>query len=43
MEVGKYADLVLLSDNLFEIPPEQILESHVVLTLVGGREVVNEL
>lgn len=39
IEVGKYADLVLLSRNLFEIPPEQILDSRVVLTLVGGKEV----
>lgn len=43
IEVGKYADLVLLSENLFEIPPEKILETRVVLTLVGGEEVFNEL
>lgn len=36
---GKYADLILLSDNLFSIPPEKIKDAHVVLTLVGGREV----
>lgn len=34
---GKYADLVLLSDNLFEIPPSKILEAKVELTLVGGE------
>ena len=35
---GKYADLVLLSDDLFAIPPERIKDARVVLTLVGGQE-----
>ena len=35
---GKYADLILLSDDLFEIPPEKIKDARVVLTLVGGKE-----
>jgi predicted amidohydrolase YtcJ len=43
IEVGKYADIILLSDNLLEIPPERILNTRVVLTLVGGEEVFNEL
>lgn len=34
---GKLADLVVLSDDLFSIPPEKIKDAHVVLTLVGGQ------
>ncbi len=36
---GKYADLIVLSDNLFSIPPDRIKDAHVLLTLTGGREV----
>jgi predicted amidohydrolase YtcJ len=37
LEVGKLADLVVLSKNLFEIPPQEILTTKVLLTLVGGK------
>ena len=37
--VGKYADLVLLSANLFEIPHQEILDAKVVLTMIGGSVV----
>ena len=43
IEVGKYADLVMMSDNLFQIPPGQIKDAHVLLTLVGGEEVYSDL
>ncbi len=36
---GKYADLVLLSDDLFSISPEKIKDARVVWTVVGGKEV----
>lgn len=36
---GKLADLIVLSDDLFTIPPEKIKDVHVVLTVVGGRVV----
>jgi len=36
---GKYADLIMLSDNLFSIPPDRIKDARVLLTLNGGREV----
>ena len=36
---GKYADLILLSDNLFEIPTDKIKDDKVVWTMVGGKEV----
>ena len=39
IEVGKSADLIVLDRNLFEVPPEKIHETKVVLTLLEGREV----
>jgi len=39
IEVGKLADLIILSDNLFEIPAEKIKEVEVLSTIVGGEEV----
>ena len=34
---GKAADLVMLSRDLFSIPPREILDTRPVLTMVGGR------
>ena len=34
---GKLADLVILSQNIFRIPPEKILETHIKTTIVGGK------
>ena len=42
IEPGKYADLVMLSDNLFEILPGKIKDARVLFTLVGGEEVYSE-
>src|SRR5207237_465601 len=39
---GKLADLVLLSKDLFSIPPREILETRPVLTIVGGRIVFEQ-
>jgi predicted amidohydrolase YtcJ len=39
---GKYADLVMLSDDLFKIPAEKIKDAKVVWTMVGGKEVWSE-
>jgi predicted amidohydrolase YtcJ len=36
---GKLADLVILSRDLFTIPPGEILGTKPVLTMVGGRVV----
>jgi predicted amidohydrolase YtcJ len=36
---GKYADLVLLSDDLFQIQKDKIKDDKVVWTMVGGKEV----
>ena len=37
IEVGKLADLTVLSQNLFEISPSEILKTEVLYTIVGGR------
>jgi predicted amidohydrolase YtcJ len=37
IEVGKLADLVVLERNLYEIPPSEISETKVAMTLFGGQ------
>jgi predicted amidohydrolase YtcJ len=37
IEPGKYADLVVLDRDITAIPPEQITDAAVVMTIVGGR------
>jgi predicted amidohydrolase YtcJ len=39
IEVGKQADIIVLDQNLFEIPTTEIAKIKVLLTLVGGEEV----
>lgn len=39
IEPGKLADLIVVSQNVFEIDPHKIGETQVVLTMVGGRVV----
>ena len=39
IEAGKSADFIVLDRNLFEIPPEDISDTQVLLTVVSGREV----
>jgi predicted amidohydrolase YtcJ len=36
---GKLADVVVLSDDLFQIPPERIKDVRVEVTIVGGKVV----
>jgi predicted amidohydrolase YtcJ len=43
IEPGKYADLVLLSNDLLSVPEEEILNTRVLLTLLGGEVVHHEL
>tara|TARA_B100000586_G_C19733821_1_gene270915 strand:- start:89 stop:376 length:288 start_codon:yes stop_codon:yes gene_type:complete len=43
IEVGKLADLVVLSDDYLAVPEEQILNLSSVLTVVGGKIVYREL
>jgi predicted amidohydrolase YtcJ len=39
LEVGKSADLVVLSENILELPAERISEAEVLLTLFRGEPV----
>jgi len=39
IEVGKYADLVVLSQNLFDVPTERISDTKVLQTILGGKVV----
>jgi len=39
IEPGKLADLVIVSQNIFEIDPHAIAKTKVVKTIVGGRVV----
>ena len=34
---GKLADMVILSDDIFTIPPEKIRDVHVLKTILGGK------
>lgn len=36
---GKLADMVVVNGNIFEMPPEEILEAGVVMTIFNGRVV----
>ena len=37
IEAGKFADITMLSENIFEIPPERIRDVKVEMTIVGGK------
>ncbi len=37
VEEGKLADLIVLSQNLFDIPPEKIVETLVLMTIFNGK------
>ena len=39
LEPGKLADIIILSQNIFEIDPHKISETKVPTTIVGGRVV----
>jgi hypothetical protein len=39
IEAGKLADLVVLDKNIMEIPPPEILETRVEMTMLGGKVV----
>ncbi len=42
LEVGKFADLIVLDQNLFEIAPEDIDQTTVLWTLLAGSEVYRD-
>jgi len=37
LEIGKLADLIILSHNIFDMDPHTISATKVVTTIVGGR------
>jgi predicted amidohydrolase YtcJ len=39
VEVGKLADLVILSEDIFTIEPPKIRDVHVLVTVVDGKVV----
>ena len=41
LEVSKLADLIVLTQDVMQIPPAQILKTTVRMTIVGG-EIVHE-
>lgn len=43
LEPGKLADFVLLSRDIMTVPPEEILQTRVVMTVLGGEVVHTEL
>jgi len=42
IEVGKSADLVVVSENLFKVEPHEIAKARVVLTLLEGQAVYRD-
>jgi predicted amidohydrolase YtcJ len=43
LEVGKFADLAVLSQDIFTAPPRTVGKTTVVLTMVGGKIVHGEI
>ncbi|HZD52827.1 MAG TPA: amidohydrolase [Woeseiaceae bacterium] len=41
LEPGKDADFIVLDRNIFEVPIEAVGETRVLLTVVGGRKIVD--
>lgn len=37
IEIGKWADFTILDKDLYNIPPEEILKTNVVMTVVNGK------
>ena len=37
LEPGKFADMVILSDNPLAVDPDTIFEIEALMTMVGGR------
>jgi len=37
LEVGKLADLIILSQNIFDVDPHKIGATKIITTIVGGR------
>ena len=42
IEVGKLADVIIISQDLFKIVPNQIGKTKVLMTMVGGKKVYQD-
>jgi predicted amidohydrolase YtcJ len=40
LEVGKYADFVVLRENIIKVKPNKIKSIQVLQTFVGGKEIL---
>jgi predicted amidohydrolase YtcJ len=43
LEVGKFADLAVLSQDVFSVPSKKVGKTAVVLTMVGGKIVYGDI
>jgi predicted amidohydrolase YtcJ len=43
IEIGKLADMVVLSKDIFELNPEEILDTKVEYTIIGGKIITSEV
>lgn len=43
IEEGKQADLVLLNNNIFEVPASETHLTQIVMTMLGGEIIYGEL
>jgi predicted amidohydrolase YtcJ len=43
IEVGKLADVIIISQDLFKVEPNQIGETIVLMTMVGGKTVYQDV
>ncbi len=43
IEKGKLADIVVLSQDLFEIPEDKIMDTKVVYTIIGGKIIYSSI
>ncbi len=43
LEVGKDADFIVLDRNIFEVPITDVGETEVLMSVIGGNEVINKL
>jgi len=42
LEAGKFADLAVLSQDIFSVSPDTIGKTRVTMTMVGGKVVYTE-
>jgi predicted amidohydrolase YtcJ len=42
LEVGKDTDFIVLDRNIFEVPITDVGDTQILLSVVGGKEVINK-